>query len=1116
MAINCDLSAYFERSVFNTKRYKELNEQSQDELKNRVTRFVQDLTSFAPKTTDEGQSRLRAGLVDSYRKRFEFLMQVASVESISPTATKNLSYFLAYDMAIENTLLGAGSRLTEPGKVRHWLQRAARMGRGEVHSLLSNMQFLDRSKEADRVIRQIQREYRVDKDLMDIIKLEVYENGFAPYAEQALKANGPAALAFQRGRQARLVELMQQAGLDQQGMNRIVDAVQDVIDSYAEVHEVTQLFGVDVNNASELINYFPRNFSPETRRRIAWTKSPDNQSYLFFGPNSQVQESVYSMFNRSRNTDHYIPEDGAIVDWLLTNADPDIYKKMGVESSLDLIEDSGRFTQAFVEHLDKAHPTLFNNMVESGVISKLPMSGYEVFNYMQARYDLPFKSLREFTATDFETASRLYRNQLEQMVGRSLPSQFLAQAALEGNWGVTLAQKNADSVYRNYVPLVSKADEADVGAIPRSLAERFGLADEVNENLFIHPIARDMYQSAIDLGSNPDLMGILGKMVYDFNTMWRSQVLSGMDFVMRQIINIGVQTHAAGGNVLNYARNMNRIMYGVTRLAADGKTLDTLPELIFDNTKRRYPSVRHGGKLTELELWNMLREEGVIEEVMPWVGEAVQASNYRPRAGVLESMRRQGAYAANILAQRDLSLPQKVNNLYGQFSTSANIVNERVFYHFTLMNALLDQVAKFSTIQSLTTDSIVERGTRALQGNVRLRQATVESAITDASKYFYDYSDLGRLQSGLRTFIPFFSFQSKNTLAVFRMMVRHPSKFVAYNRLYAAMNQSAREQEDELPEAGVQDWLKQSNPVYWVNEETGQVIAFPTSSLDPVQDAGQTIFGAADALLGAFGIESGKRTTEEIINGAPWSSESTSRTLTNILDSGFPLIEQAYTEITGETISGYQLRGNNVEDTSFLGVTMSPMNRQRLETLLPILRDLNRSNPFYLWGRPPEISPEGEIVQPAIPSWAGGQRDMRDYVNDFRSTQSRLLATAGLSNYVVDVARNMGRNEEQVQFEIREGSKAIRKKEMQITEITDPARLERELHELEEMKFWHAALILDWENFRAWRMERNLPHPAAIRRVRDEGLRREQIRVLSAEEEYELLREVYGDVPELR
>jgi len=1107
MTFACDID-FIQKRVFNSSKFKELNEQQQQELATRVERFARDLNLFSIPAGDATQASVRAGVIESFTERQAFLLQVATNTSINPNAGKNLEYFLAYDLALEKTLLGMGDTLTAEGTVRNLIGRARRIGAGESHVVLANIDFLERSRIADTAITKIRRKYNIDRDLMDRIKLDMYEIGFAPFATAAVKANGPTALAFQAARQKRLADLMTTVGLDAAGQRQLSDIVGEVVASYNEVYEITKAFGISIGDSSEYINYLPRNFSPETKRRIIWKREGQTDYTTFAADGSTASESIYSMFSKSRATDHYIPEDAALIDFLITEAVPDIYQKLGVQSIYDVIQSDTTFAGAFVKYIDTANPALFDRMVEEGLISKLPMTTGEVYNYMTVRYELPFKSLSEFTSTDFETTARLYRNGLEQLTGRSMATTFVATAALEGGWGVTRAEKLADpALYRNYVSLVGGENPA----IPANMASRFNLDEQVYSDTFVHPTVANFYRASIDIGSDPVKSGILARMWEDFNTVWVGQVLATSGFVFRQIYGVGVQTHAAGGNVLNYARNTTRMLTQLTTLWSKGKTLDNFSDM-FDNVKARYYSVREGRDLTERELWQQLRGEGFTQDIMPWTGEVVGATGYKPSAGLIELTKKQARYMGSIFANGDLSAPQKFTNLYGQFSTEARRLSEKTFYSFQMMNVLLDQVARFSVIQSLTTDSVLERGTRALQGNVRLKRMSIEDAITQAGNYFYDYSDIGRTASKFRGAIPFFSYLSKNTFATARMIVRNPTKVAAYNRLYAAMNEPAREEEGDLPEAGVPGWLQRTNPVYWVDEATGQVIAFPVSSTDPVQDGQRVLFDAADDLLNLFG-KGPQRSTDEELGDLPWSKTITNRTLVNLIDASLPPFEAAYGFVTGEDTRGYQLRGEGADDTSFLGVRMTAMNRFILSLAVPAFNNLNRSNPGFMFGRPPQFDPAtGELTQAPTPAWiTGAARDRRDYVADFRSFEQRLGAALGVNTYVVDVAYQMGKNETQVRFELGEGSKAIKQKQRQIQQLTDPVQIRNELRQLEEMRFIHAQLVLDWENFQAWRGERGLAHPAALSRVRREELTREQVRGLTEAEEYRLLEEIYGE-----
>lgn len=1109
MTFACDIPL-LQNKVFNSKQFKELNEEAQQEIAGRVERFVRNLNTFAPVATDPAQQRIRQGVLDEFMERFAFTMDTARQVSINPNSGKNLQYFLSYDFALDRTLMGMGDKFTEAGGVRQLVNRAKKMGAGESHVVLANIEFLERSRQADIKIDKLRRQYGVDKDLMDRIKLDLYEVGFAPIAEQAMQADTPPAVMFQRMRQERVMRLMESVGIDHAGQNRLADIVSEVVDSYNEVYEITKAFGVVMGDSTDYLNYFPRDFSPEAKRRIAWKRDSQVDYTMFNFDGTSASESIYSAFSKSRVTNHYIPEDSALVDFLLTNVDPDIYDKLGVESVLDVIQDDGTFTGAFVKYIDEAQPGLFDGMVESGLVAKLPMTTGEVYNYMVTRYDLPFKSLREFTAVDFENAGRLYRNQLEQLAGRSIATQYVATAALEGGWGITKAEKAADDAYRNYVPLVGREPTA---VIPNSIATRFGLDTEMYQDTFVHPTVANMYRAAIQLNTDPAKMGILARMYQDFNSSFVGQALATSGFIFRQIYGVAVGVHAAGGNVVNYARNATRMTVQLASLWAKGKTLDGFANM-FDDKVRRYATVRGDELLTERELWNYLRTEGFVQDLMPWLGEPIHATGYRPRADLVEATKRQARYMASIFANGDLSAPQKFANLYGQLSTAGSNMTEKVFYSFQMTNVLLDQVARFSVVQSLTTNDPLERGVRALQGNASFQRYTVEEATAKAANYFFDYGDLGRTGDKMRTVIPFYSFMAQNTFGIMRMMVRDPTRFVAYNRLYAALNDPARDEGADLPEAGTPGWMQRTNPLYWVDKATGQVIAFPTSTWDPVQSGQQMIFDAADDLSGLFGIKP-PRTTDEELGTLPWETSTTNRTLTNMIESMYPPMQIAYGLLTGEDTQGYALTGPDARDTTFLGVPMSAMNRFLLSKVSPTLTNINRSNPGFMFGRPARFDGEGRMIEEPIPAWlTGASRDPRDRVADFRSQEQRIMAALGVSTYVVDVAYNMGKNEQQVYYEIGNGRRAISRKMRAIKQMTDPQQIQRELEELEIMRFTQAQMVLDWENFRAWREERGLSLPAANARMRRQELGREQVRVLTEQQEYDLLMEIYGEIPE--
>jgi hypothetical protein len=1113
MTIKCELS-FVDDILEGTKNPPK----DPDKLVERINDFIRKMRAVASTPAENGDALITASR-EQAETMFRNSINGARMVSISPSVGKGLEFQLAQNVGLLKAGAGFLDRFTEPGLVKYIMGRLEKIGGGSVHQMLANIRFLDGAIQADRALETIRKRLRISRDDWHRIKLDAYEIGFQPYAQRDFGALGPVATEFMLNRQKRFFSTLKRHGVDQTSADTVARYTQSVVDNFRSTLEILHGFGVKINSVDELINYLPRSFSPETLRRFAWVKKGPLEYDIFDFDGSMSRMSLPSAFVRGRNSDFFIIEDKIVFDELMRAADPEMYTKLGVEGIDDLLTDTGALHKAFVDILDNNGKTVevFDALVENGMIAKVPMLSTELYDYALRRYKLPFKNMSEFMPYSFEDMANAYRSQSERLVGRSLMAHYTAKGAIEGGWGVTEAQKLADpGLYSNWVKLTSPSDPNVV--ISASEARRFGIPEYTNSHVYVHPVVAEIYKAQVSLFSDPNQMGFLGRLMNDLHTTFSAMAVASSGFVFRQLYTPVFQIWAGGGRIDTYVRDMARVMPKLGEIAARGRSFDTFDEM-FDNTAKKF-RLRGGEYLTERELWQYARSQGVVTDIIPWLGQSVQKKGYAPTANSVEALRRTARYLGDILDNhKDLGYAGVLSESYSIFSNGARRVSDRMFHVFALFNVLYDNMGRFSLLKSLTDDSTANQAIRRVNGNWK-GTFDFQNAVAEMENYFPRYDNPGNFDQFMRFYRPFYMFASRNMFATARMMVRRPGRFMAYQRLFAVMNDPERTGTEDVPLGAMPDWMRSTSPLTWVrrdeNGEPVEMFTLPRSSFDPVAEGTAAVTGTLDYFLMNMGVwpqsMSPNIGIDDKMDALPWERTQTNKALRSLVSQSYGAWQSAYGAITGEDPrTGYRITRDPTQTSSFLGAEVSPMFRYIAETTFPILRNVNRSNPFYLFGRPPEFDEEGNLVDAGTPSWLGVSRSSRDRTADFREEWQRLLSVVGFNVYSIDVMESMGYRQQDFVYSLGQGYKALAKKRAEFGQLTTERERTIALQQIREMEILLAALHTDYNEIVAWGQEHDMAFPAAVRFMRRNNMQQHNVETMSPEEREKILQYVYGE-----
>ena len=663
-------------------------------------------------------------------------------------------------------------------------------------------------------------------------------------------------------------------------------------------------------------------------------------------------------------------------------------------------------------------------LVDSGVLSKLPMMTEDLYEHMVKRYKMPYKGLEELMITDPRRAYQAATDQLRQLMGKSVMSQAMFKDAVEYGWGITGATKaNDPAQYGKFVKLSPE------------VYRRFGIESLPGaEEVFLHPMVADMYTSILEVSTDPGSLSTFASVWQYVNRIFKKQALATTGFVGRQLFQVFVSSAMAGTNMANLIPGI----YDYIRFKRVG--ID-----IFDNTKKVYA----GGKFTEREMMVELFKRGAIDNThhtTPIAGQVSQVASESYGAWNPMNAGRALGYWSSIITGRGLFPRIKDGKLgWDAIEYGAGLFERMTDEASGVLMAIgtnIENAAKLAHYRSTLRDGAANAVGQYITNGKRFHFTDVDAAVKHARDYFFDYSDMGVGDKFIsKNIIPFWSYMSRNMPAVVRHVLRNPTQYMAYQRIYALMNQEVREAGEDAPEGGFMPWQKGFGRIYvpHPNGKPNEWLHIPFTPFDPVADAINGFEEGAKGLGQMFGLFPGSY-KDDIAQVSP--TNHTIPFLDTVVEQGYGSIKALYGLISKKDPgTGQSLIQDETKTTSLLGVEIpgnkAPLIKFLIENTLPSVSNLNRFNPGGVFGIKEQEDGFGNTTRKAKPSWTGAARSDSDTNKDGLTSDPLVFAarSLGLTINSVDTVKNMGYTETELSMAVKDMKTYTKKLEKRLGEL---------------------------------------------------------------------------------
>lgn len=741
----------------------------------------------------------------------------------------------------------------------------------------------------------------------------------------------------------------------------------------------------------------------------------------------------------------------------------------------DLVRGTGGLTandlqdlfQKPLEWLDHLHKNLsgeqIDALVDSGIMSKVPMTTREVFDYFVKQYDLPYTKMSELFVTNPVQALEKYKNSLRRAAGDSAMFRRIINDGSRANWIVPRAMSD-DPQFAGFKNL----QDIDIA--------RFGISEQDAETFkgaFVHPRVYEQLSGLVELQTQPKTMHEFAQSLAWLQRQLNGGALLGSNvaWVAKTFFGNTIQYVAGGGNMAR----MIPAHIDMMKLMKNGLEA-------FDDV---HPFLKDGDVF-------ITKREAIKRFTIG------RGHDFIP----MTAGQRISDVASGYQAVNPLNIPKALHNIYsygqlfgspldgikGSVTYTAKMFEDMqstLLHPFAVTTNYLDISTKWGLLTSTMKIADVSDGIREAQQLLGGKHfnATMDEAFQHLDNYMVDYASLGAGQQWFGKYVrPFAGYALMNPPMQIRHAMRNPTKFMAYMRLYSFLN--SMNDKPDVTEAGFSKYELNDLPMsLHYDPATKQATTMFPSNFDPIVDA--LVFGkdTATKVQRMFGKNVG--------NGYERRSDLlTPYTVRQFLEDTVAKNANSLVKVLAEVSSGKDsFTGMDIDKTKadLFGVPVSS-DVAWLMGKFPLIGALDRK----LGGRGVITDTAGNVVSPAergllgTPDRPASRSEKTQFYTEkeLGTFRARVIATAGIKVKTIDVAENN-------QFTLADISKtgtalssAIKQKEMILREKPDT----KGLAELETMRAQYLQLVVDAYRVKQWMEKNNVPSKDALNKLRENGI----------------------------
>jgi hypothetical protein len=920
----------------------------------------------------------------------EMALTYGDMVKLDPSQHNKLESWLAAKLNWKRNALNPSTEFNAAGEVRNALVDTRRISENMLEDA-GKYRMMSKLNDYTKTFERITKRYGVARDDLEELFNETLEVATIP-KNNRVYGNSDGVRLLNGQRYNNYVEKVKALGLSDDDITTLRDIASEVHTSFDEVRLVAEATGHSIETLENL-GYFPRIASRDFQLRLR--KELTKDSALANTIMSEGVEEVKllnplgSVWQKSRKFNYTVPTDFAVAG-----------KFLGMEAS-DVAELVGK-PKEWVELMDSFSDSQVDALIDSGIMEKLPMTSREVFNYFVDNYELPYKNLNEMFKLDPAEAISTYISHLKKAVGNSAMLNTIAKDGLTAGWALTGKQLSdiTPEFRSNFVPL--KFQNIDEFLTPEQIQAASGV--------YVHRTVAAQWKSLLEISVNPVKLGNVARVWHYLSTFLNKSTL-----LARNVLYVG-----------------QNLMSGVVMSHAAGANLATLPHAMFDMFKYwsggidSFDAVKpfakiEGNWLSKKEFFrNFMLRRG--SDAVPGAAN-INSTSFRFESLDPRNTKRALEYMWSY-ADAFKDPIRGIQNTTEYFGSLANAANTEAFAPFAQMATFVDTMMKWNTAMSLVERSgsanIINNIAGALTleplTSVGRKFGTWKDLTRYVDEYFFTFDDPGTITRNVGKYIrPFAGWAMTSPPAMIRHLLRKPQKFLAYNRLLQLVNYN---NDGDVPQAGLTDWQDDEYMVSLRHDvmSGGGIIALFPSGYDPIVDS-VSFLNNADGLIKtlAFGTGGNERDKRKRLAG----QDGVQQVLSDLFNTSY--YAKPFSVLTGvDSFTGE--KRDTTKRNVYLGVPMSQLAEALLGMYAP-LDSLNRNNPGNLLGRKEYRDAFGNIVVPSQPAVTGYERTNSDAVNlawEKATPSEKLLMGLGAKVRIIDTARNIQMNLDELQYGLRD------------------------------------------------------------------------------------------------